>query len=1721
MITLCDSGADLSVISYPVFMKLPKELYHITDEDTEISCVGASGNKLNIKTSANIKIKLGNSNYWHMFRVVDGLSKDMIIGSDFMKIHHASISYAKSTLYLNGNVVPFIQRSPRTSAYTSIPVISMQSALKQNEENPTNVSHEYQVSESTEKEPNWSEFYSERKEIYREIYREGATSDQDPPNPENNPFSAEICKIDNFPDTDWLNFCKPAALKEYEEVLQRGLGIMKQLQEIHTIDSTPVPEIGGAVPHIGLTDPNHKKKLISFLQSKSALFAATDLELTATNMFEFEIDTGDNPPVRTRPFRLAAVHQEFVDSQVKSLLDAGLIEPSSSPYSSPVIVVDKPRRGQDKDLPPQYRMCIDYRLLNRNTRPYSGPLPIIQDVLESLGGARYYSSLDLRSGYHQMPIKKEHRHKTAFSTRNGHFQYKVLPFGVTNGPACFQNLMTAVLGDAMYKHVICFLDDVLVFSPNFESHLIHLNDVMDRIDRANLKLKCSKCSFADPKVEFLGHIVSADGLRCSPDKISVLKEMERPTTAKEIRQFIGFTGFYRRFCENFSEICKPLTALTKKNTKWCWSDECERSFQLLKQKLISAPVLAYPDFTRPMILYVDASSTALGAILAQEDENGDERVILYLSHQLNDCEQRYSASERETLALVWALQKLKHYLLGTEFIVYTDHQPIRTLLSAKIKSPKIHRWAAVIDQFPRMQIKYKKGSEQKADFLSRLPPNPAKPGTDSGPVDEEDNLMQINVLNFISADRRMGLRNGFWDQETAVNIGKIDTYEADDEYSQLEDFLDEMLSYEDPTNPSTLKKLNLSSCGLSPHELQSIMDENDNASTVSWGDSEPETLPRDEDIEVIDLTETDEPSDGELQSEVPPEFTSEIDVFWNQQDYHGSEGSRSQTDNSHNEELDSDSDWLDHYLNIDSDNDRLESLLDVKTPSKPSKLPELFIHNIELPPDDWSCYLNPPISILFEPISDALDIIDFAPLEQFGDVDWTAYLDPPLSQFFEGHVPFKPREKYVGDWIENLEPSLTKLFTDKGPTNEIIPTVIEELETKQDDGKQRPIQAPEYTESSMEKNYYLNVVDTSQKGWRKADQNIQESPLTVERIVEELKDIGDNIGTYQLADPELKDIKTALKSKNPPEDFVLIDDIIYHVSKPILRDNEPRMQLVIPKQMRAFILESYHAPFHVSIEKTYNILRQRFYWKGMWKDCIMKVSRCEKCQRSNLKQARAPMTVKNPPTGPGALVSIDVTGPFPTSETGLRYCVVIMDVFTGFPEAYCTKNKEAETIAQILLNEYFPRYGFCQSLLSDGGGEFVADIIYFLSRKLGVFRIVTTPFSPWVNGCVENFNKYLKRALMKRVGQYHADWPEYVPPALMAYRCSVHDTHRFSPFFLQYGRDPLLQMDTLLRPKQRYIGEDYTTTQLLRLHDAFDLVKQHSYAARLRNKALYDKKSKPIDLKPGDPVWYFHPGRVEDSSTKLRQKWQPYYRIQELVTPVTATILHGPSGVSKRVHVNHLRKAYIEGAWDKHFSSPEYINDVPANENWNRTRPPKRLEKRKQGTRTQPIRACRTRRPADYLAMADYAGIKRKATHSLSEAEGNRKKRPAQKKAPRERRSSSSSSNDSDDDDVLHKRMKQIIRKRLFPHDSSDEPDENQDKKPRKEDSDTEVYYAERTPKRERDSSSSDEKKPSKKFKPESDSDMGSADNHHTEKRPRDSSPSSTEEKQPLKKLKP
>ena len=137
MITLCDSGADLSVISYPVFMKLPKELYHITDEDTEISCVGASGNKLNIKTSANIKIKLGNSNYWHMFRVVDGLSKDMIIGSDFMKIHHASISYAKSTLYLNGNVVPFIQRSPRTSAYTSIPVISMQSALKQNEENPT------------------------------------------------------------------------------------------------------------------------------------------------------------------------------------------------------------------------------------------------------------------------------------------------------------------------------------------------------------------------------------------------------------------------------------------------------------------------------------------------------------------------------------------------------------------------------------------------------------------------------------------------------------------------------------------------------------------------------------------------------------------------------------------------------------------------------------------------------------------------------------------------------------------------------------------------------------------------------------------------------------------------------------------------------------------------------------------------------------------------------------------------------------------------------------------------------------------------------------------------------------------------------------------------------------------------------------------------------------------------------------------------------------------------------------------------------------------------------------------------------------------------------------------------------------------------------------------------------------------------------------------------
>ena len=474
----------------------------------------------------------------------------------------------------------------------------------------------------------------------------------------------------------------------------------------------PTVTIGGAEPDIGDVEPHYKEALWNLLEEYADQFAATDLELGRTHVVELALDTGNHPPIKQRAYREAWSQRDALKQQLDAMLDAGVIEPSSSPWATPVVLVPK----QDGSL----RFCCDYRKLNNITVKNATPLPLIQDVLESLDGAKYYSNIDLRSGYWQIPLREEDKAKTAFTTYWGLFEFVVMPFGLTTAPGVFSQMMQTVLGDAQRSHCLCFLDDVVVHSKTADEHITHLRDVFQRLKEAGLKMKMSKCAFMRREIAFLGHRVSDKGVSVDPAKVEAMQSVPAPRTVREIRAFLGMAGYYRRFVSQFATIALPLTELTKKDVAFKWTNDCQQAFDELKKKLTTAPVLAYPSMQRPFVVYTDASGVGIGAVLAQPDEDGEEKVVSYLSQKLTPTQQRWTVSERECWSIIATLMKFRHYLLGRHFVLYTDHKPLRSMFVAEMKNARLLRWATTLGEFD-VDIRYQKGREMRADYLSRLP----------------------------------------------------------------------------------------------------------------------------------------------------------------------------------------------------------------------------------------------------------------------------------------------------------------------------------------------------------------------------------------------------------------------------------------------------------------------------------------------------------------------------------------------------------------------------------------------------------------------------------------------------------------------------------------------------------------------------------------------------------------------------------------------------------------------------------------------------------------------------------------------------------------------------------------------------------------------------------------------------------------------------------------
>lgn len=460
---------------------------------------------------------------------------------------------------------------------------------------------------------------------------------------------------------------------------------------------------------------NEEQETIENICAKySDIFYLPGDQLTTTDIYTHTISVKSKTnPVFSKQYRLPYSQKDEVKRQINKMLEEGIIEPSKSDWSSPILLVPK---KSDTTEDKKWRLVVDYRKLNNCIEDDKFPLPDITEILESLTGSIYFTHLDLHQGYYNVKLDENSRKFTAFYS--GQYQMTRMPMGLKTSPSSFSRMITMAMAGLNYEKCLIYLDDLIVFGRNLTVHNKNLQDIFERLRAVNLKLNPAKCDFLRKEILYLGHVISSEGIMPDPAKISTVQNYPRPTNTDEVKRFVAFTNYYRKFLPKFAEIAHPLNKLTRKGVPFEWNTKCEQSFETLKQRLASPPILQYPDFSdqNRFIVQTDASNNAIGAILS----NGNGLPIAYASRSLNKGEKNYPVIEKELLAIVWAVKYFRPYLYGRPFKILTDHKPLVYLFNMKDPSSRLMKFRMTLEEY-NFEVQYVKGSDNAAaDALSRI-----------------------------------------------------------------------------------------------------------------------------------------------------------------------------------------------------------------------------------------------------------------------------------------------------------------------------------------------------------------------------------------------------------------------------------------------------------------------------------------------------------------------------------------------------------------------------------------------------------------------------------------------------------------------------------------------------------------------------------------------------------------------------------------------------------------------------------------------------------------------------------------------------------------------------------------------------------------------------------------------------------------------------------------
>ena len=727
-----DTGAvPISVISENVY----RDLHSLKNKKLEAvsgPIFGVSGNQLDVLGCIDVTITIAQFHIRHKFVVARNVRHSIILGWDFLVANEVDFHMSDLSIVIQGVKVPLLTKEELIPISCSVVVnekivvpkcseMVVPLRLVTSNNSDTHIMPDY----AGIFEPETNENVMLNVACTATVSRRGII-----PVLVMNISQDDITLYENTPVGNYYSTTE--VMGEVYEIVQ-DVSFSQFVPSERYQKHDPYPEsfpperntcqnMGKPYPPVDLSDSvltsDQKEKVQSFIDEYDDVFSKHSRDLGRTNLVRHKIDLIDSNLPKQRPYRVSPKLREELRTKIDDLIEDDLIELSTSNFAAPALLV----RKKSPDNSKQYRLVLDYRATNLITLKDSHALPRIDDSIDALHGNLYFSTLDLSSGFWQVEMDPNDREKTSFSTGDGLYQWKVMPMGLKNSSATFQRLMELAFRGMHWTKVCFFIDDVIIFGKNFQEKMANLREAFDRLRDAGLKVRPDKCQIFCKEVTFLGHTVSHEGVKPDRSNIEKVEKWPRPKDVTSLRGFLGLTGFYRRFVQDYAKISQPLLHLTKKGISFDWNDDCEHAFTVLRNALISPPILQYPNYGSPFTLYVDASACAIGSVLAQKGSDGKEHVIGYASHSLTDSERKWSTYDRELWAVVWSTRHFRRYLQCTNFLIVTDHKPLVGLKKMPLDQDpagRRARWAVQMDLLD-WEIVYKPGkSHVNADAMSR------------------------------------------------------------------------------------------------------------------------------------------------------------------------------------------------------------------------------------------------------------------------------------------------------------------------------------------------------------------------------------------------------------------------------------------------------------------------------------------------------------------------------------------------------------------------------------------------------------------------------------------------------------------------------------------------------------------------------------------------------------------------------------------------------------------------------------------------------------------------------------------------------------------------------------------------------------------------------------------------------------------------------------------